>query len=129
MKIVLITFGYLKWHYGKAIKSIFSIWKDFLKFVANLFSLRNLFRNLLDPWKRMNDPYPKHFSFKGYLFVFIVNIITRIVGFIMRSFLLVIGALAYIISICLLPFILLVWLLLPLILVFLIGDGLYLIFT
>ncbi len=128
MKTLSVFLGYLKWHYSKAIKSMFVIWQNFLRFLANFFSLKLMLTNLFDHWKRMSDPYPKHFSFKAYLFSFIVNVITRIVGMLMRLVILILGSLICLIFIFCLPIILILWLVLPFIIIALLGSGLYLIF-
>lgn len=129
MKITLVFWGYLKWHYSKGFKSLFVVWNNFLSFLANYFSLKLMISNLFDHWKRMSDPYPKKFSFSAYLSAFIVNLITRLVGIIMRLFILIIGSLICLIFILLLPILILVWLCLPIMILFFIISGMYLIFT
>ena len=127
MNIVLMILGYLKWHYGKAIRSVGSIWGIFLLFVADYFSLKLLFKNFFDPWKRMTDAYPKKINFKEYFYAFITNLIVRVVGIIMRTVLIIIGLTAYILTAILFPFVMIVWLLLPLIILGIIGSGIILI--
>ena len=128
MKIFFMFLGQFKWHYSKGLKSIFFIWKNFLVFITQFFSLKYLVQNFFDTWKRMSDPYPKSFSFKVYLSTFLVNLIARIVGMIMRAVLLVVGLMVCIIFCLLLPISIIVWLLLPFILIVMAGAGLYLIF-
>jgi hypothetical protein len=124
MKTISIILGYLKWHYSKAISSLGTIWKNLLYFIFHYFSISLLFKNFFDPWKRMNDSYPKRFSFKEYLFSFLTNIIIRIVGMIMRTFLIIIGLTCYIILAIFYPIVLIIWLLLPFITLYLIATGL-----
>jgi hypothetical protein len=128
MKIVVILLGYIKWHYTKGLKSFLNIWKNFFVFLFNYFSIRQLINNIFDPWKRMTDPYPKRFSFKLYLFAFIVNSIMRILGFILRLAILLVGLLVILAFVISLPFLIIIWLLLPLIILVLFVSGLYLIF-
>ncbi len=128
MKTLLVLLGYLKWHYGRGLLSLIKIWKNFLFFLISFFSLRQMITNLFDHWKRMADPYPKTFSFSAYLSAFIVNIITRIVGLIMRLFILIIGTTICLSFIALLPVLIIIWLLMPVIIIVLIISGLYLIF-
>jgi hypothetical protein len=129
MKMVIIILGYLKWHYGKAIYSISRIWKNFLFFVFEFFSIKLLFRNFSDPWKKMSDSYPKNFNLKEYFYAFITNIIVRIVGMIMRTGLIITGLASYLIMVLLYPIIIIGWLFLPLIIIILIGNGLFLFFS
>ena len=127
MKIISIALGYLRWHYSRALKSIIGIWRNFLYFVTQFFSFSLLIKNFFAPWKRMSDPYPHNFIIKDYIFSFIVNLITRLVGIIMRLGLFLIGLFVYIFLALLLPVVLVAWLLLPLILISLIIIALYLI--
>ena len=127
MKIVLIILGYLRWHYGQAISSLTNIWKNFLYFIYEFFSIKLLFRNFFDPWKRMTDNYPKSFDLKEYSYIFLVNLIVRIVGIIMRTILIIAGLTCYIILALFYPVALIIWLLLPLIIIVLVGTGLFLI--
>jgi hypothetical protein len=115
MRIISIIFGYLGWHYGQALISLTRIWGNFLFFSKEFFSLRLLFSNFFDPWKRMSDRYPTNFNIKEYFYAFITNIIVRVFGMIMRSFLIIIGLGAYVLLAILYPLIILLWILLPLI--------------
>ena len=127
MKIVLVILGYLKWHYGKALRSLTGVWGNFLYFISEYFSISLLFQNFFDPWKRMTDSYPKGFDLKKIFYAILTNLIARIVGIIMRSFLILIGLSVYILLAALYPVVMLLWLTLPLIIVYLIGAGLILI--
>jgi hypothetical protein len=129
MKTIFITLGYLHWHYKKAIVSLTDIWKNFLYFISEYFSIRLLFKNFFDPWKRMNENYPKRFNFKEYIFSFLTNLIIRIVGIIMRTFLLIIGLTCYIGLALVYPLVLIIWLILPFMVVFLIGNGIFFIIS
>jgi hypothetical protein len=126
MRIILIILGYLKWHYGQAIPALWNTWKNFLYFIYEYFSIKLLFKNFFDSWKRMTNGYPQSFNLKEYLFVFIANMITRAVGMIMRTFLIIVGLTCYILLALALPFALVTWLLLPFIIIALIGTGLFL---
>jgi len=126
MKMIVIILGYLKWHYGKALVSLTKIWKNFLYFIFEFFSIKPLFKNFFDPWKRMADSYPSSFDIKKYLFTLIANSIVRIVGMMMRAFLIIIGLFCYILLILIYPLALAIWILLPLIVLWLIFSGMLL---
>lgn len=129
MKSILIILGYLKWHYGKAVISLSKIWKNFLFFMAEFFSLRLLFHNFFDPWKRMSDNYPKSFNLKKYFYAFLTNLIVRIIGIIMRTLLIIIGLLSLFGLILIYPLAIIIWLILPLIIAALLSTGLTLIIS
>ena len=128
MKILSSFFGYLKWHYGKALITTFSLWKNILFFLLNFFSIKSLLANFFTPWKRLADTYPKKFDLKIYFFTFIANTIMRIVGMILRAIIIIIGLSCCAIYIITLPLTLLIWLALPPIVIGLIVYGLILIF-
>jgi len=127
MKYLSIFFGYLKWHYGKALATTFSFWKDILVFLFNFFSIKSLLGNFFTPWKRLADNYPKRFNLQIYFFTFLVNTIMRIVGILLRSTVLIIGLVCCAAYIILLPISLVVWILLPILIIALIILGIILI--
>lgn len=127
MKIVLILLGYLGWHYSKALYSLTNVWKNFFIFISDFFSINLLLKNFFAPWKRMAENYPKIFELKKYIFTFIANTIVRIVGIIMRTFLILLSLICFLLLFFLYPFCLIIWLFLPLIVIFLIILGFILI--
>jgi hypothetical protein len=130
MKILSSLFGYLKWHYTKALMTAFSFWKNILVYLINLFSIKSLLGNFFAPWKRLGDSYPRKFDLQKILSTFIVNTTMRIVGILLRSILLIIGLSCCTIYIILLPLTLVLWLILPIaIFVLVIGGLKYLIFS
>lgn len=128
MKFLSVLFGYLKWHYGKALITTFTFWKNILAFLFNYFSIKSLVSNFFSPWKRLADSYPKRFDLKIYFFTFLLNIIMRIVGILLRSIVLIIGLAICTITIVCLPITIIVWLALPPAIAGLIILGLILIF-
>jgi hypothetical protein len=128
MKTVLIILGYLKWHYGKAIIALSLIWNNFLYFIFNFFSIKLLWQNLFTPWKKMSDPYNHKFNLKDNFYTFISNSIMRIVGLLMRSALIMLGLLTDLLLIGLYPFIIILWLILPILICLMIAQSLRLIF-
>ncbi|OHA45921.1 MAG: hypothetical protein A2541_02835 [Candidatus Taylorbacteria bacterium RIFOXYD2_FULL_36_9] len=127
MKTFSIIFGYLKWHYGQALISLSKVWGNFLYFILDFFSLKLLLKNFFDPWKKLNENYPKNFNFKKYLYTFLTNLIVRLVGIIMRTFLILLGITSCLLLILLYPLSLIGWLFLPFIVFCLIFYGLFLI--
>ena len=128
MKLLSSLFGYLKWHYGKALITTFNFWKNILVFLFNFFSIKNLVGNFFTPWKRLADTYPKRFDLKSYFFIFLVNTIMRIVGIFLRSIVIIVGLSVCAIAIICLPLTIVIWLVLPLTITALIVGGIILIF-
>lgn len=128
MNFLSVLGSYLKWHYSKAIYNVFSIWKNLSVFIFNFFSIKSLFVNFFAPWKRLAESYPKGLDVKGYLSAFLINAIMRVVGIIFRFFMLIVGIICYLLFLITLPFVLIFWLIFPLIILSLIVIGIILIF-
>ena len=127
MKILSVILGYLKWHYGKALVSLTRVWGNFLYFIREYFSLRLLFTNFFDPWKRMSDSYPKGFDLKKIFYTMLGNFLTRIIGIFLRAGLIIVGLAVYGLTALLYLVALILWLTLPVIIAYLLLGGLILI--
>jgi hypothetical protein len=128
MKYLFVLPGYLKWHYGKALFTTFSLWINFSVFIFNFFSIKSLATNFFTPWKRLAETYPKGFHLGEIAGIFILNTMMRIVGMILRFFMLIIGILIYLIFLFSLPIIITVWIVIPIAIATLIVLGFVLIF-
>jgi hypothetical protein len=91
---MVLLFHYFHWHYGRGIIEYLSVWKTSLWFVPHFFSLSMLFTTLFSPWHRLKESYKGGFSFESIMETIVVNILMRIVGFIVRAVVIVIGVLA-----------------------------------
>lgn len=127
MKSLQVFFKYFKWHYGKAIASSVSLWKNLALFLLNFFSIKTLVLNFFTPWKRIYDSYPEWYNFKEYFSTLIMNTLMRIVGMFIRFFVIIFGLICTFIFIISYPFALLTWLVLPVIILTIILAGITLI--
>jgi len=117
-----IFWQYLIWQFFEVPKGILKAWRNFLKFyLINYFSIPLLIETFFAHWRRYRWFYPKGFDVGQYFEVFFSNFISRILGAVMRSFLIIIGISVEIFIIFIGFFILLGWFLLPVLLIF----GLY----
>lgn len=89
-----IIFTYFSWHFLEAPRNILAAWKNFLKFNLNYFSIPLLLRTIFSPWHKYAWSYPRGFYPGKYLEIFISNLISRILGAILRVFMIIIGILA-----------------------------------
>ena len=87
----LLFLRYAKWHYLDAPRDIAKAWGNLLWFLNNYFSILLLAKTLFAPWKKITWDYGKGFNISRYLFIFSSNLISRILGAIMRSFLIAAG--------------------------------------
>ncbi len=116
-----IFLQWLSWHFFDVPRSILIAWKNFLRFNLNYFSIPLLLKTLFSPWRRYQFTYGKGFDIGRYFTVFFSNLIFRLLGAVMRGFLIIIGLLVEIFIIFAGFMVFLGWLILPILLIF----GLY----
>jgi len=112
-----IFFQWLSWQFLEVPKNILAGWKNFLKFGINYFSVPLLLKTLFSHWRRYRWAYPKGFDIGKYLETFFSNLISRILGAILRFFLIIIGILVEIFIIFAGIIIFFGWLVLPILLI------------
>lgn len=109
----LLLFRYIRWHYLDATKDIVKGWGNILWFNLNYFSVLLLLRTFFSPWRGIQWEKRKGFYPGDILFTLASNLISRILGAIVRSFLILAGIIGeivfFILGVCLLLF----WLLFP----------------
>lgn len=113
-----IFFLYLQWQYLDRPKVIWQGWKDCLRFNLNYWSVPLLLQTLFSHWRRYSYSYGRGFDIGRWFNAFTFNIISRVLGALMRSILIVIGLLAEILIFLTGAAILLLWLLLPFFIIF-----------
>lgn len=89
-----IFFQWIFWQFFEVPKNILKAWRNFLKFNLNYFSIPLLLKTFFSPWRRYKVSYGKGFDFGKYFEALFSNLIFRILGAILRSFLIFIGLLA-----------------------------------
>jgi len=114
------------WYYSGAIKSLLGIWHNFIIFVREYYSIPLLLRTLFHPWRRDITKYGRGFSIKNFLETLSFNLISRGLGLFIRLFTIVIGLISLlgVIVLGLIAFI--IWLILPVVLIFMIIFGILL---
>lgn len=133
MNLLRTTFGYLIWHYGKALFSVFELWNNLLYFLFNFFSIKILLTNFFTPWKRLTETYPKFGvdleTIQTFFFVFILNTIMRILGMFLRTVAITIGLICCICFIIILPLAIVLWISTPILIITSIFFGIILIIS
>jgi len=113
-----IFFQWLSWHFFEVPKEILKAWKNFLKFDFNYFSIPLLAKTLFSHWRKYRWFYPRGFDFGKYIEVAFSNLISRLLGAILRIFLVFFGILVEVFIFFIGFFIFFSWLILPLLLIF-----------
>ena len=108
----------LSWLYFDVPRNILKAWRNFLLFNLNYFSIPLLLKTLFSHWRRYGYSYPRGFDIKGYFEVFTSNLISRILGAIMRSVLIIIGILIEIFIVLAGLIVFLGWLALPILAIY-----------
>jgi len=108
--------AYVKWHYGQGLRELFGVAGNFLWFATNFFSFKLLFKTLFAPWKRMGEHYQGGLDFGAIASTLIVNSLMRLVGFVTKIIVLLVGLISCILVLVFSFFILVIWFLAPAIL-------------
>jgi len=112
-----IIIQWIFWQFFEMPVNILKAWRNFLKFNLNYFSILLLFKTFFSPWRRYRLAYGKGFDIGRYFTVFISNLIFRILGAIMRTFLIIIGLLIEILIIFAGGIVFVSWIVLPALLI------------
>ncbi|OHA88763.1 MAG: hypothetical protein A2741_01580 [Candidatus Zambryskibacteria bacterium RIFCSPHIGHO2_01_FULL_43_27] len=129
MDLLIFLPEYFRWHYSRAWKDLARNCSQFIRFTISFFSITFLVRTLFAPWKRMKENYEKGFDPEGFFSTLIVNLIMRLVGFVIRTFALAVGIVAVILVLLISALVFVFWALFPAIVAFLFAIGIVKIFS
>lgn len=116
----MITYFY--WWYFEEPVILWRAIRIITKKIFLSFSVPVLLRTLFDPWKR-DVTYVENASLQELFNIWLGNFISRLVGFVVRTFTILIGFILTVIAFILLLAFLLVWFLMPIIIILLIING------
>jgi len=86
-----ILIQYLIWQFFDVPGELIRAWKNFLLFNLNYFSIPLLIKTFFSYWRRYKWSYGRGFDIGRYLEVFFSNLISRVLGAVVRSFLIFFG--------------------------------------
>jgi len=112
-----ILIQYLIWHFFDVPKEILLGWRNFLLFNLNYFSIPLLLKTFFSHWRQYKWGYGRGFDIPRYIEAFFSNLISRILGAIMKSILIFIGILTEIFIVLFGAIIFLGWFVLPVLLI------------
>jgi hypothetical protein len=116
---------YLVWHYSGGVRSFLTVWKDFLWFAYNFFSIPLLFRTFLSPFQRLGEEYKRTLDVGAIFSTLVTNIIMRFVGAIARGFVILIGIMSIMFVLVAGVVLFIAWLFLPFLIFSLVILGIY----
>jgi hypothetical protein len=108
---------WLYWHFYEMSKFLLGVWKNYILFALNYFSLSLLLKSLFAPWRKYRWNYPKGFDIGEFFTTLVSNIFSRLMGAIMRIILIIIGIPFQIFVIVAGLIIILLWMLIPFIII------------
>lgn len=117
MTLGIFVFEYIAWHYGTALTELFLVWKNFLWFGYNFFSIQLLSSTLFTPFHRIQEIQKRGLDMEAILTTLVANTISRLVGFILRIFVIILGLLFEFLMLTILIPIFLIWIFFPLFIV------------
>lgn len=115
------------WWYSKGIRDFFDYLFAFLVKITDIFSVKLLFRTYFSPWKR-DLVSSEGLPLNGIIQVALSNLVSRLIGFLIKTVILFIYLIVLAIFVVLSLFLIFVWLFLPLISIAGIIYGLKLLF-
>ncbi len=128
MGIAIFLGEYITWHYGQALRDIWELGKNFLWFGYYLFSLELLLKTLFAPFYRIREESKGVVALEALLENIVANTVSRVVGFLFRTIVLIIGIIFEGAVIIATTAILAVWIFFPILLPALFFTGLAFIF-
>lgn len=111
------------WYFKDAVLSILRIWRNFILFVSNYFSIILLLKTLFSPWKRISESYGRGFDFGKFISAFTLNFFSRIIGLCIRTVVIFCGIFAEFFVLIIGAVFFVFWFILPLILVWVLFRG------
>ena len=120
-----ILIEWFLWHFSEMPRFLLGVWKNYILFALNYFSLPSLLKSFFAPWRKYKWRYPKGFDVGGFFSTLISNAFSRILGGLMRIVLIVVGIIFQVFVIIAGLIIFLLWILVP----FIIIAGILFVFT
>jgi hypothetical protein len=105
------------WQFYEMPVFLLGVWKNYILFALNYFSLPILLKSLFAPWRKYKWNYPRGFDVGEFLSTLISNTFSRFLGALMRIVLIIVGIFFQIFVIFAGLIIFLLWILVPFIII------------
>ena len=90
---VVVFYEYIAWQFGEGVREYLGAWQNIHWFLWRVFSVSLLLRTFFAPFRRTSESYGRGFDPSAMAQTFLLNLITRFVGMLVRSILLLIALL------------------------------------
>jgi len=128
MQWFLILPGYFFWHYTLAFRDIWYLWMNAFFAVNRFFSIPLLLSTLWSPWKRVIETEGRKFDLEDWAERKVVNLMSRLVGAMVRIPVIIIGLLCMILVLALGIGLYIFWMIAPVGIAVIFLSGVYLLF-
>lgn len=115
MSFLSIIPQYISWHYTRGFMEVILLFKNFSWFIWNFFSVKVLFKTLFYPFKRL-DIKSRGFNPEAFFESLATNTLMRLLGFVLRSFFIILGIVTLIAFFLFSIIFIFVWTILPFVL-------------
>jgi ABC-type transport system involved in cytochrome bd biosynthesis fused ATPase/permease subunit len=118
--------AFITWHYNTGLKELTRAFRNFLSFGIHYFPIKELSKTIFSHWRRSSDSYGEGLDVGVWAKAFLGNMISRILGAIIRLVIIAVGIVFEITLFFVGSAIILIWVLLPIIITlgFFAGIGL-----
>lgn len=86
-----IILAWVSWQFFEVPRNILKAWRNFLVFNLNYFSIPLLLKTFFSHWRRYEWSYGRGFDLGRWAYTFVSNMISRVLGAMMRSILIFTG--------------------------------------
>lgn len=90
----LVIYDYFVWHYTRAWRELGHVWWNLLWFTAHVFSIPQLSRSWVAPFKRITEEKQRGFNLEAFASRIIINLLSRVIGGLVRTFIIGCGLVA-----------------------------------
>ena len=119
---------YVAWHYGRALGEIFQISRNLLRHGYDFFSIPLLLKTWISPWYRMKERYGVWTDLEATGEALLGNFVLRIVGFLLRTLVLLFGAIYEILVLFGAVVVCVAWILFPIVIIVLCMNAISILF-
>ncbi len=124
-----IISSWIKWHFIETPKNLLFGWFNYLKYNIDYFSIPLLVKTLFSHWRMYKEPYPKGLEPTKIFYVFMGNMIARVLGAIVRVFVIAFGIIVEVVIFFGGIIIIFGWLILPFFIILFFWSGVHLLIS
>ena len=88
---IIVFYEYVTWQYGEGVREFVRAWQNVHWFLWRVFSVSLMLRTFFAPFRRTGEAYGRGFDLVAMAQTFLINLVTRFVGVVVRSVLLAVA--------------------------------------